>query len=140
MRFIPTRIHAILDYLGGIVLIALPFLFGFESEAATWIMVILGVGVLLYSAMTDYELGLVRKLPMPGHLAMDGIGGVLLLVSPWLFGFADVDPWWLFVLLGVGEICAALCTHTVPDDEIAHVGAAGDHAHDTHRGVREARG
>jgi hypothetical protein len=55
--------------------------------------VILGAGILLMSLMTDYELSLTRVIPMGVHLAVDGLGGALLAVSPWLFGFADRTFW-----------------------------------------------
>jgi hypothetical protein len=34
MRFIPTRIHAIVDYVTGILLIAAPFIFRFADGGA----------------------------------------------------------------------------------------------------------
>lgn len=114
MRFVPTRIHGMMDYVLGVLLIAAPWLFGFaENGAETWIPVILGLGVIAYSAFTDYELGLVRRISMPTHLALDGGGGLLLAVSPWLFGFADF-VWIPHVVLGLIEIGAALTTETRP--------------------------
>lgn len=72
MRFIPTRIHGVLDYLVGALLIAAPWLLNFDRGGAeTWVPVILGVGALLYSLFTDYELGLVRRLSMSTHLGLE---------------------------------------------------------------------
>jgi hypothetical protein len=121
MRFIPTRIHGMLDYSMGLLLIAAPWLFGFAAGGAeTWVPVILGAGALLYSLFTDYELGLIRSLPMTTHLALDGLSGAFLAVSPWLFGFADL-VYLPHLILGIAEIGAALTTHTVPSD--ARLGA-----------------
>jgi hypothetical protein len=39
--------------------------------------------------MTDYEFGLVKTIPMKTHLNIDLISGLLLAVSPWVFGFSD---------------------------------------------------
>lgn len=113
MRFIPTRIHGLLDYLVGVVLILAPWIFGFAdtTAAAMWVPVILGAGVILYSLLTDYEWGLVHTIPMPIHLWLDGIGGLVLLLSPWLFGFADA-VWVPHVILGIIEIGAAVTTQT----------------------------
>ena len=117
MRVIPTRIHGMLDYLMGLVLIAAPWLFGFaDGDARQWVPVILGAGVILYSLLTDYELGIARVIPMPAHLGLDVLGGAFLALSPWLFGFAD-DIWWPHVVFGLLEIGAGLMTRTVPDDE-----------------------
>lgn len=114
MRFIPTQIHGILDYLMGALLIAAPWLFGFGAGGAeTWVPVILGVGVIAYSIFTDYELGLVKSLSMSTHLGLDIAGGLLLAVSPWLFGFADF-VWVPHVVFGLLEVGAGLMTHTEP--------------------------
>ena len=119
MRFLSTRIHGVLDYLMGALLIASPWLLGFAdapNEAAVWVPVALGAGALVYSLLTDYELGLVRKIPMPTHLALDAGAGVLLAASPWLFGFAE----WVWVphlVLGLLEVGAALVTRKHPADE-----------------------
>jgi hypothetical protein len=103
-----------LDYLIGALLIAAPWLFGFDRGGAeTWVPVVLGAGVILYSLVTDYELGAVRRLPMPTHLALDMGGGALLAVSPWLFGFADA-VWEPHLLVGLIEIGTAMMTQRVP--------------------------
>jgi hypothetical protein len=114
MRFIPTQIHGIMDYLMGALLIAAPWLFGFAAGGAeTWVPVILGVGVIIYSIFTNYELGLVKSLSMGTHLGLDIAGGLVLAVSPWLFGFADF-VWVPHVVFGLLEIGAGLMTHTEP--------------------------
>ncbi len=117
-RLIPTNVHAAMDYLVGLLLIVSPWLFGFadESTAATWIAVIAGVAVIAMSAITAYEGGfLARIVPMRTHLIMDGVLGIFLVVSPWLFGFADegTNAWLPFVLIGLGEIGAAATTDPV---------------------------
>ena len=114
MQVIPTRVHGMMDYTIGALLIAAPWLFGFDRGGAeTWVPVALGASVILYSLMTDYELGAVRRLPMPTHLALDMGGGALLAVSPWLFGFADL-VWMPHLLVGLIEIGTAMMTQRVP--------------------------
>jgi hypothetical protein len=116
MRVLPTRIHGILDYLVGLALIAAPWVLDFaDGGAEQWVPVLLGIGVVLYSVVTDYELGLARALPMPVHLWLDFGGGLVLAVSPWLFGFAEAI-WWPHVLFGVLEMGVSLLTRTVPED------------------------
>ena len=112
MTIISTRLHGIMDYVVGILLVVAPWLFNFAAGGAeTWIPVILGVGTILYSLMTSYEYGAADIISMKGHLWIDGIAGLFLTVSPWLFDFADmVDlP---HLILGLLEIGAALMTDT----------------------------
>ena len=114
MRFMPTRIHGVLDYLVGVLLIAAPYLFGFATGGAKqWVPMILGVGAIGYSLLTRYELGLVPVISMPGHLWLDALSGALLAVSPWLFGFSG-EVYAPHLVLGLFEIGAALMTRTVP--------------------------
>lgn len=111
---LPTRIHGMLDYLLGALLIASPWVLGFGvGGAETWVPVGLGALLLLYSLFTDYELGLVKRLQVPAHLLLDALGGLLLAVSPWLFGF-DTHVWMPHVVLGLAEVVVAAVTNTVP--------------------------
>ena len=114
MRFIPTRVHGVLDYLVGALLIAAPWLLNFDRGGAeTWVPVILGIGALVYSFLTNYELGIIRRIPVGTHLGLDAVSGVLLALSPWLFGFSSY-VFWPHLILGVFEIIAALTTQTTP--------------------------
>jgi hypothetical protein len=89
LRIMPTQIHEVLDYLTGSALLAAPGLLGIKDEPrAALTLLLAGAGATAYSLLTDYELGLVRLLPMPAHLVLDAMGGALLASSPWLFGFA----------------------------------------------------
>lgn len=112
MRFLPTRIHGVIDYLWGLALIATPFVLNFaDGGAAQWTAVVAGAGALVYAALTDFELGIWRVLPMPAHLVVDGLGGAALAASPFLFGFAD-RVLWPHVLFGLFAVVASLITET----------------------------
>ena len=122
MRFIPTRAHGFLDYLMGALLIVAPWLFGFAAGGAeTWVPVVLGVGALLYSLLTDYELGAAKVLSMSAHLWLDVLSGSLLAVSPWLFGFSDF-VFWPHLILGLLEVAAAITTRRVPSYKTGRYG------------------
>ena len=114
MRFISTRAHGVLDYVVGVLLILAPWVLGFAAGGAeTWVPVLLGAGVIIYSLLTDYERGVSPAISMRAHLWLDALGGALLALSPWLFGFADLvkTP---HVVVGLLEIGLALTTRTVP--------------------------
>ncbi|MPR13464.1 hypothetical protein FS320_42255 [Microvirga tunisiensis] len=67
------------------------------------------LGAILYSALTAYELGLIKILPMSLHLILDGLGGIALAASPFLFGFSDW-VYWPHVLFGLFSVAASLVT------------------------------
>ncbi len=74
---------------------------------------LLGGGVIIYSLLTDYELGAVELIGVPVHLVLDALGGLLLAASPWLFGFAW-EVWIPHVVLGLAAVGAAMFTQTRP--------------------------
>ena len=115
MRFIPTKIHGYMDYTMGLLLIASPWLFDFaDGGAKQWIPIVLGAGAIIYSLLTDYELGVSRVISMPAHLNLDLASGILLAASPWLFGFAE-EVYLPHLILGILEIGAALTTKREPE-------------------------
>ena len=121
MRFISTQVHGVIDYVVGVVLIAAPWILGFaDGGMAQWVPVILGAATIIYSLLTDYELGLAHVIPMPVHLWLDGISGLFLAASPWLFGFAD-EVWMPHLIIGVLEILVALTTETHPSIRQTHI-------------------
>jgi len=108
MKIIPRNVHGVLDYVVGLIVAASPWLFGFADHgAATVIPVVLGLGALLYSLLTNYELGVARIIPFQLHLVIDFISGILLAVSPWLFNFSR-RIYWLHLVFGLLEILVVL--------------------------------
>jgi hypothetical protein len=123
MRFLSTRVHGIMDYMMGILLLASPYLFGFATGGVKqWLPMILGVAMIGMSLLTRYEWGALRVIPMPVHLVIDGLSGALLAVSPWLFGFAGV-VFLPHLVLGLIELGTSLMTETRSDADTltAHV-------------------
>ena len=113
MRFIPTKFHAPLDYIVGVALIAMPWIFRFSDvTAATVVSVVLGVGLIAYSLVTDYELGVWKVAPMAVHNVIDVVAGTVLAASPWLFDFADdgAKVWAPFLVVGIAAVFLGLTT------------------------------
>ena len=113
MRFIPTKFHAPLDYIVGVALIASPWIFQFsEHAAATVVPIVLGIGLIAYSLITDYELGVWKVAPMAVHNLIDVVAGAVLALSPWLFGFAEegANTWLPLVVVGLAAIFLGLTT------------------------------
>ncbi|HYG01452.1 MAG TPA: SPW repeat protein [Chryseosolibacter sp.] len=120
MKIISTRVHGVLDYLVGALLIASPWLFDFaRGGAETWVPVVLGAGTIIYSLLTDYELGVSKTISMKTHLGLDAMSGVFLAISPWLFGFNE----YLYLphlILGILELGAVWMTNPVPAIRAEH--------------------
>jgi hypothetical protein len=124
MRFVPTRVHGIADWLMGALLVALPWLVGLDRGGPEgWLPMALGAAALVVTFFTDHEMGVVRRIPMVGHLWVDGLAGALLAASPWLFGFAD-RVWLPHLALGLTEVVAALVTKLHPADRATRDGRA----------------
>jgi hypothetical protein len=83
MRFIPTIVHGLADYAVGLVVMVLPFYFGW-AESRRVAFVALGFLVICYSLLTDYELGLFRILRIRFHLLLDTLFGITMLLAPTL--------------------------------------------------------
>jgi uncharacterized YccA/Bax inhibitor family protein len=110
MRFIPTMIHGITDYAVGMIVIGLPFLFGWTGSQR-WTLIALGAFAILYSLCTDYELGAVRLVPMRTHLLLDAVFGVLMLVLPWALNFSQ-DSHLPMSVIGILALILTVTTKT----------------------------
>ena len=114
IRIIPTRIHGILDYLSGALMIALPWILGFSQySGALWVMFMLGIVVIVYSVITRYEMGLAGLISMRTHLWFEFLVGGFLLASPWLLGFAEY-VYMPHVVMGGLSVVVAMLTRTSP--------------------------
>jgi len=122
MKIIDRKTHGYLDYLVGVILVISPWFFGFyEGGSESWVVILLGAGTLVYSLITDYELGLIGIIPMKSHLRIDLISGIFLAASPWLFGFSE-DIFWPHVAFGIVEILVVILTN--PGSQ--YIGKASD--------------
>lgn len=110
MKVIDTRTHGVIDYLTGALLLVAPYLFGFaDGSIAQWLPQVLGAMIIVMSLITDYELSVAKVIPLGVHLGVDLAGGMLLAISPWLFGFADL-VWLPHLVIGLMEIVVPLVT------------------------------
>ncbi len=116
---ISTKLHGAGDYATGVLMLAAPRLLPIRDRRAQALVLGAGGGVLLTSSITDYELGLRRRLPMPAHLMLDAVTGGLLLAGA--ISLRDrrgtrLPDWLPHALLGAGEIAAAALTQRQPSD------------------------
>jgi hypothetical protein len=113
MRFIPTKVHGAIDYAVGSLMTSSPLL-GVKGSVENAIPVTMGIGATAYSLFTDYELGVVRALPMKTHLTLDMMSGAFLVASPFIFKSMNKKAKISFIALGLFEIAAGLFTKLTP--------------------------
>jgi hypothetical protein len=90
MKIIPKFYHGVLDYMSGLLVLAAPNLLGFAElgGATAWVPRIVGLMILGQALMTDYELGLMKVIPITVHLMADYVVGAFLLLAPFVFGIS----------------------------------------------------
>jgi VIT1/CCC1 family predicted Fe2+/Mn2+ transporter len=109
---IPLAWHVLVEYGLGILTILAPFLFSFDDAAADIVAVLIGAGILILAVTSDAPTGLARTLPAASHVVIDYVLGVLLIVIPFVFGFAGDDDaaTAYFIALGVLYVIGAVVT------------------------------
>jgi hypothetical protein len=111
---IPAFVHGVLEYAAAVLLIAAPFVFGFESDTATGIAIAAGVVVLIVNASTAMSTGLVKSIPVAAHVMIDYVVAILLIASPFVFAFDDDSAATAFFLvLGVVHLLLTIATRFI---------------------------
>jgi hypothetical protein len=115
---ISTRTHGLADYATGGVLLLAPAVLRPRLRRDRILLRAAGGAMLGCSALTDWEVGVRRVLPVPVHLALDAASGALMLTAPWLLGSrrAGARDWLPPLLLGATELGAAVLTEREPED------------------------
>jgi hypothetical protein len=116
LKFLPTKYHAIDDYLTVAIVPFLPRLFGW-SKKTRWLMDGVAAITAAQSLMTDYEGGVARVEPMQCHLTADKIMGAGLITTACLM--TSESPLARLCVAGLGacSLATALTTKRIPTDE-----------------------
>jgi hypothetical protein len=113
---IPPLVHGLLDYAFGALLIAAPFLFSFDDDAAKAVGVVAGVVVIVIAACTAWTAGLIKSIPPSAHAIFDLVIAIVLIASPFLFGFSDDgNATAVFLVAGVLDLLFAIATRFTPE-------------------------
>lgn len=115
LRVIPTSVHGMIDYVASGALYATPALLGLNDVPPSSRTLRLASGAAVASSLvTDYELGVVKLVPMRAHLMLDALSGALIASSPWLFGFAKEGSrhWLPHALMGATGVVISLMSKT----------------------------
>jgi hypothetical protein len=115
---ISSFIHGAVEYAEGVLFIAAPFLLGFDADAAKAVSIVVGVGILIVTASSDLPTGLAKAIPVVIHAVLDFVVAVVLVASPFLFGFSDEStPTAFFIALGVVHLLLTIGTRFLPARE-----------------------
>ena len=108
---VPLSLHGIAEYGIGVLSIAAPFLFNFDSNGATVISALIGAGVLVLAVVTEAPTGIVRNLPIASHIVIDYVLSLFLIVAPFIFSFTDdSSATAYFIVLGVVYLLLTITT------------------------------
>lgn len=118
---ISLRVHNVLDYVIGALLLVCPWVFGFADVAAARNLFLFGgVALIVYSLLTNYYYSVARVIPLGVHMTFDALLGVLLILAPALFGYRNLiteGQYAVHIVLGIGAV--GLVALTRPRTEAA---------------------
>lgn len=113
MKLFSTRTHGVLDYSSVVLLLVLPRALGW-SRPVTSLLTGSALATLAYSLVTRYELGVVKHLPVPAHLALDRASGLALCAAAGVMASEASGVRAALLGLGLFEVTASLTTETQP--------------------------
>jgi len=115
--FISTTTYGIINYIMAAVLLSsrLPETFNLThyGGAALFIPILMGAFLSYIAIFSDYKAGFIKVFPMQMSLVLAMFAGFLLLVSPWLYDFADAVKW-PHVIFGLILLFCAIFTQNSP--------------------------
>lgn len=118
VKILSSQVHGIADYVTGATLLAAPYIFGFSEMEGAPVMIpqIIGGMIILQSLATDYELSVLKIIPLKTHLMLDYGASLFLAASPFLFGFSDeaANVWMPHLLTGLGYFVISVMTKNEP--------------------------
>jgi hypothetical protein len=122
---IPLNAHAALEPFIAVLFIGAPWLFGFSDvTAATTISIIVGATMLVAGMLTRWRYSIAKLIPLRTHFMTDVALAMLLILSPFIFGFSDEGGAARFTIIaGVLELITALGTRWDPAESDARTRA-----------------
>lgn len=113
MKIIPSKFHGALDYAVALTLIFVPLILQFDG-IAKYLAVAGGLGLLVYSLITDYSLSARKLLPFRVHLILDFVAALALVAAPFFFGFEGLTKAF-YLVIGISVMAVVLITSPETD-------------------------
>jgi hypothetical protein len=107
---VPLALHGLAEYGIGVLLIFSSPLFGFDGEPRV-AAILLGAAVIVLAALSDMPTALMRRIPIGSHIVIDYVLGIVLIASPFIFGFSDDEgALAFFIVMGLGYLILTAVT------------------------------
>ena len=119
MKFLSAKLHGLGDYAAATVLIIAPFVLGLQEQSAIahWASVGSGVGLIVYSLLTNYKFSVANLIPFKIHLIFDSLAGLVLILLALILDIDGIAQTYLIVMgAGVLLVVAVTQTDTVTTD------------------------
>lgn len=124
MHIISSRVHTWIGLVVGVVLVAAPWILGFDDHAAPRAVAVgVGLFIIVNELVTTSPASPLKIVPMRIHVMTDVVTGLFLAASPWLLSFADLDvnAWVPHLVVGLLVAGYALVTDTSDETEAAGI-------------------
>jgi len=121
--FISTKTYGFFNYAIAIVMLASPWLFGFQHQHGASLLLPLYLGwlQLIMAIFTSHEWGFLKVFPVSMHCFIDAVVGFFLLSSPFIYDYT-YEVWVPQFCCGLLLLFLGVYTRTSPfTDEPRHV-------------------
>jgi hypothetical protein len=113
MKFLSPSLHGLGDYTAAVVLILAPSILGIKDQSiiAYWVSVVSGIGLIIYSLLTNYPFSIFKVIPFKAHLMLDTIAGVFLIALAFILEL-DIVSQSYFIIMGAGVLLVVAVTQS----------------------------
>ena len=108
MKILSPTQHGYLDYLTVVIFLLAPSLIGLTGLAETIAYLLAGIHLAM-TLVTDFPLGVVKKLPFSIHGWVERVVGPVLVLLPFAFGFEGAGKAF-YIVIGIVIILVGLLT------------------------------
>ncbi len=113
MKFLTAKLHGLGDYAAAAVLVVAPFLLDLKEQSmiAHWASIVGGVGLIIYSLLTDYTYSVAKVIPFKAHLVLDSLAGLVLIALAFALKLEGIAQIYMIVM-GAGVLLVVAVTQT----------------------------
>ncbi len=113
MKFLNSKLHGLGDYAASAVLIVAPFFLGLKEQSviAHWASIAGGVGLIVYSLLTDYTFSIAKIIPYKTHLVLDTVAGLVLIALAFALKLEGINQIYMIVM-GAGVLLVVAVSQT----------------------------